>query len=141
MEIALRGRDDGRSTETVLLALGAWKPAKDTGFHIPTATVTAAVKSNKLLNPRKSHDFPDSCAETIFLRLLQTQRFSFAPGNGEFLVLSALLHVTTSSGELAEKELLGHVCANSFRDADREISEHQPSTTIGSRIVKVRETG
>ncbi|HEY6372554.1 MAG TPA: hypothetical protein VIX37_18395, partial [Candidatus Sulfotelmatobacter sp.] len=26
MEMALRGRDDGRSTETVLLALGAWKP-------------------------------------------------------------------------------------------------------------------
>ncbi len=77
----------------------------------------------------------------IFRRLLQTQRFAFAPGNGEFLVLSALLHVTTSSGELAQKELLGHVCANSFRDADREISEHQPSTTIGSGIVKVRETG
>jgi hypothetical protein len=55
--------DDGRSAETVLLALGAWKPAKDTGFHIPTATATAAVKSDKLLNPRKSHYFPDSCAE------------------------------------------------------------------------------
>jgi hypothetical protein len=38
-------------------------PQKDTGFHIPTATATQAVKSNKLLNPRKSHDFPDSCAE------------------------------------------------------------------------------
>lgn len=77
----------------------------------------------------------------IFLRLLQTQRFSFAPGNGEFLVLAALLHVTTSSGELAEEELLCHVCADSFGDADREISEHQASTTIGSGIVKVRETG
>ncbi len=66
VEMALRGRDDGRSAETVLLALRAWKPAKDTGFHIPTATATAAVKSNKLLNPRKSHDFPDSCAEPIF---------------------------------------------------------------------------
>lgn len=53
----------------------------------------------------------------------------------------ALLHVTTSSGELAEEELLGDVCANSFRDADREVSEHQPSTTIGSGIVKVCEAG
>ena len=78
---------------------------------------------------------------SFFLRPLQTQRFLFAPGNGEFLALAALLHVTTSSGELAEEELLGHVCANSFRDTDCEISEHQPSTTIGSRIVKVRETG
>jgi len=67
VEMALRGRDDGRSAETVLLALRAWKPAKDTGFHIPTATATAAVKSNKLLNPRKSHDFPDSCAEPKIL--------------------------------------------------------------------------
>ena len=72
---------------------------------------------------------------------LQTQRFSFAPGNGELLVLTALLHVTTSSGELAEEELLGHVCANSFRDADRESSEHQSSTTIGSGIVKVCQAG
>ena len=77
----------------------------------------------------------------IFLRLLQTQRFSFAPKNGELLVLPALLHVPTSPGELAEEELLGHVCADSFRDADREISEHQPGTTIGCGVVKVRETG
>jgi len=77
----------------------------------------------------------------IFLRYLPTQRFSLAPRNGELLVLPALLHVTTSPGELTEKELLGQVCANSFRDADREISEHQPGTTIGSGIVKVRETG
>jgi hypothetical protein len=28
-------------------------------------------------------------------------------GDGEFLVLAALLHVTTSTGELAEEELLG----------------------------------
>ena len=53
----------------------------------------------------------------------------------------ALLHVTTSPGELAEEELLGDVCANSFRDADREISEHQPNATIGSGIVKVGEAG
>ena len=65
----------------------------------------------------------------------------FALGHGELLVLAALLRVTTSSGELAYQELLGRVCANSFRDADREISEHQPSTTIGSGIVKVCETG
>jgi hypothetical protein len=52
-----------------------------------------------------------------------------------------LLHVTTSSGDLAEKELLGYACANSFSDADRKISEHQPGTTIGSGIVKVCEAG
>jgi len=34
---------------------------------------------------------------------LPTQRFSFAPGNGELLVLAALLHVTTSPGELARR--------------------------------------
>jgi len=72
---------------------------------------------------------------------LPTQRFSFASGNSELLVLAALLHVTTSPGELAEKELLGHACANSFSDADRKISEHQPGTTIGSGIVKVCEAG
>src|SRR5450759_1453114 len=44
VEMALRGRNDGTSTTTVLPALGAWKPAKDAGFHIPTATATAAVK-------------------------------------------------------------------------------------------------
>ena len=77
----------------------------------------------------------------IFLRFLKAQRFSLAPKNGELLVLPALLHVTTSSGELAEKELLDHVCANSFRDADREISEHHPGTTTGSGVVKVGETG
>jgi hypothetical protein len=77
----------------------------------------------------------------IFSRLfLPTQRFSFAPGSGEFLLLAAF-EVTTSPGELAEKELLGHACANSFSDADRKISEHQPGTTIGSGIVKVCEAG
>ena len=62
------------------------------------------------------------------------------PDDGRFLLLVAF-EVTTSSGELAEEELLGHICANSFRDADREVSEDQPSTTIGSGIVKVCETG
>jgi len=51
VEMALRGRNDGTSATTVLPALGAWKPAKDAGFHIPTATATAAVKSDKLLKP------------------------------------------------------------------------------------------
>jgi hypothetical protein len=51
VEMALRGRDDGRSTETVLLALGAWKPAKDTCFHIPTATVTAACQIEQTAKP------------------------------------------------------------------------------------------
>ena len=80
--------------------------------------------------------------EVAFCRAFSSQPGGFlAPGNRELLVLAALLHVTASPGELAEEELLGHACANSFSDADREISEHQPDTTIGSGIVKVREAG
>jgi hypothetical protein len=60
-------------------------------------------------------------------------------GNGELLVLAALLHVVASSGESAEKELLGQACANPFGGADRKISEDHPGTTIGSGIVKVPE--
>ena len=78
---------------------------------------------------------------SFFCASIKTQRFSFAPGNGNSLVLAALLHVAASSGELAEKKLLGQACANSFRDADCEISEHQPDTTIGFGIVKVSEAG
>ena len=63
VEMTLRGRDDGASATTVLPALGAWKPAKDAGFHIPTATATAAVKWDKLLNPRQSYISTDSRAE------------------------------------------------------------------------------
>jgi hypothetical protein len=37
---------------------------KGRGFpHIPTATATAASKSDKLPNPRQSNVIPDSCAE------------------------------------------------------------------------------
>src|ERR1035437_7863473 len=46
VEMALRGRNHGTSATTVLTALGAWEPAKDAGFHIPTATATVAVKSD-----------------------------------------------------------------------------------------------
>ena len=42
----------------------------------------------------------------------------------ESLVIPRLLHVTTPSGELAQKELLGEGCANSFSRANRKISEH-----------------
>ena len=62
-------------------------------------------------------------------------------GNGELLALPALIPLTTSSGELGDKELLGQACANSFSDADSDISEHQPGTTIGSGIPKVCEAG
>src|ERR1700739_3740106 len=48
---AVRGRDDGASTTTVLPALGAWKPAKDAGFHIPNAPATAAAKSGQTAKP------------------------------------------------------------------------------------------
>ena len=57
------------------------------------------------------------------------------------LVRATLLGVTTSPGELAENELLGHACADSFSDADRNISEYQPDTAIRSGIVKVCEAG
>jgi len=39
------------SATTVLPALRAWKPAKDAGFHIPTATATAAVKLGQTAKP------------------------------------------------------------------------------------------
>ena len=42
----------------------------------------------------------------------------------ESLVIVRSLHVTTPSGELADKELLGEACANSLSRADRKISEH-----------------
>ena len=42
----------------------------------------------------------------------------------ESLVIVRLLHVTTPSGEFAEKELLGEVCANPFSRTNRKISEH-----------------
>ena len=63
VEMTLRGRDDGALCHNGSAALGAWKPAKDAGPHIPTATVTAAAKLDKLPNPRQSHVIPDSCAE------------------------------------------------------------------------------
>ena len=77
----------------------------------------------------------------IFFRSLSSKPgIRHSPCDGKFLLLTAF-EVTTSSGELAEKELLGQACSNSFSDADREISEHEPGTTIGSGIVKVCEAG
>ena len=55
------------------------------------------------------------------------------------LLVVPLLHVPAPSGELAEEEFLGEACANAFSRANREISKHQPDTTIGTRVVKVRE--
>jgi hypothetical protein len=52
-----RGRNDGTSTTTVLPALGAWKPAKDAGSHIPTATATAAVKLDATAKPAQIERF------------------------------------------------------------------------------------
>ncbi len=67
VEMTLQGRDDGVSATTVLLALGAWKPAKDAGFHIPTATATAAVKLGQTAKPAPiAHFYRFSC-RTVFL--------------------------------------------------------------------------
>src|SRR5260370_16814631 len=57
VEMALRGRNDGTSTTTVLPALGAWKPAKDAGSHIPTATATAPVKFDAPRKPPQLQPF------------------------------------------------------------------------------------
>src|SRR5580704_3603102 len=70
---------------------------------------------------------------------VQTRYPPLSPDDGKFLLL-AVFEVATSSRELADEELLGHVCANSFRDADREISKHQPGTTIGSGIARSQVT-
>ena len=51
VEMALRGRNDEAFATAVLPALGAWKPAKDAGSHIPTATATAAAKLDKTAKP------------------------------------------------------------------------------------------
>jgi hypothetical protein len=42
VEMTLRGRDDRGFCHKGCAALEAWKPAKDAGFHIPTATATCA---------------------------------------------------------------------------------------------------
>jgi hypothetical protein len=51
VEMTLRGRDDGALCHNGSAALGAWKPAKDAGFHIPTATATAAIKLGQSAKP------------------------------------------------------------------------------------------
>jgi restriction system protein len=51
------------SATTILPALGAWKPAKDAGFHIPTATATAAVQLGQTAEPPQSYISTDSRGE------------------------------------------------------------------------------
>src|ERR1039457_3344642 len=68
VEMALRGRNDGTSsTTTVLPALGAWKPPKDAGFHIPTATATAAVKLDTTAKPAQIERFYRFSSRTRFV--------------------------------------------------------------------------
>ena len=62
-----------------------------------------------------------------------------SPADGNFLLLAAF-EVAPSSGEPAEKELLGQACANSFSRADSKISKHQSGATIGLGIVEVRKS-
>ena len=66
--MTLRGRNDGTSATTVLPALGAWKPAKDAGFHIPTATATAAVKLGQTVNPAPIVHFYRFLCRTSFIK-------------------------------------------------------------------------
>lgn len=62
------------------------------------------------------------------------------PGlDGEHTARVLSFHMPAPSGELADNEFLGQACANAFRRADRKIAEHQPDTTIGLGVVKVRE--
>src|ERR1700739_5020330 len=119
------------------VAIGVWPPDRQLQECANPLLITNGAEPTYTVRLRVSN----VNESFIFQRLPQTQTFLFAPRDGEFLILAALLHVTTSSGDLAEEELLGHVCTDSFRNANREISEHQPSTAIGSGIVKVRETG
>jgi hypothetical protein len=70
VEMTLRGRDDGASATTVLPALGAWKPAKDAGFHIPTATATAAVKLGQTSKPPPIVHFYRFSCRTRFRRTI-----------------------------------------------------------------------
>jgi len=73
-------------------------------------------------------------------RVASRQQVPGARARVESLVIPRLLHVTTPSGELAQKELLSEGCANSFSRANRKISEHESGTTIGLGIVKVCES-
>jgi hypothetical protein len=57
-------------------------------------------------------------------RVAVATRFLMLRARVESLVIRRLIHVTTPSGELAEKELLGEACANPFSRANRKISEH-----------------
>src|SRR5450759_4697184 len=76
VEMALRGRNDGTSTTTVLPALGAWKPAKDAGFHIPTATATAAVKLDATAKPAQIERFYRFSSRTRLKPIFLTKHLS-----------------------------------------------------------------
>jgi hypothetical protein len=82
--------------------------------------------------------FPDERPEPTHTIQLGVTTSATLPGDGQFLLLAAF-EVAASSGESAEKELLDQIGANPFGGTDREVSEDQPDTTIGSGIVKVSE--
>ena len=58
------------SATTILPALGAWKPAKDAGFHISTATATVAVKLGQTAKPPPIvHFYKFSCRTLFYLQI------------------------------------------------------------------------
>jgi len=82
VEMPLRGRDDGALATTVLPALGAWKPAKDAGFHIPTATATAAVKLGQTAKPAPIGRFYRFSRRTGNFKHAKQRRLSRVNGSG-----------------------------------------------------------
>jgi hypothetical protein len=80
-----------RLPQRFLPALGAWKPAKDAGFHIPTATATAAVKLDATDKPTQIERFYrfSSRTKNAFRAVQWTRSFSLCCGPVSRLELGA----------------------------------------------------
>ena len=66
VEMTLRERVQFRFEASFYAALGAWKPAQNAGFHIPTATASTAVQFDDFKKPRQTQGFTDSRSEPLF---------------------------------------------------------------------------
>jgi len=155
VQMALRGRNDGAFAPAVLPALGAWKPAKDAGFHISTTTATAAAKLDKLPNPRQSHVIPDSCAEPkkamSFCCVFQVL-FPWTYGAAVVRIsqvatehvckesLALCLRVHMQDRKIRQRYLVGLKCTVALANTDRNnLCRHQ--NAIGTQPLSDRSIG
>src|SRR6266404_8506621 len=63
VEMTLRGTYGGIFTQSCRSSHGAWKPAPNAGFHIPTATTATVPLLAGKPTPLKSRVLSDSCTE------------------------------------------------------------------------------